>query len=110
MRAGKDIMSDKPGCTTLDQLDAIKAVAAETGRIWSIDFSERFEVPAALKAQELVAEGVIGKVVQTVGLGPHRIGNYARPDWFYKKARYGGILCDIGSHQVEQFLEKVRAM
>ncbi|MCB1493621.1 MAG: Gfo/Idh/MocA family oxidoreductase [Rhodobiaceae bacterium] len=104
MRAGKDIMSDKPGCTTLDQLDAIKAVAAETGRIWSIDFSERFEVPAALKAQELVAEGVIGKVVQTVGLGPHRLNRPTRPGWFFEEEAYGGVLTDIASHQIDQFL------
>jgi predicted dehydrogenase len=42
--------------------------------------------------------------VQTVGLGPHRIHPPERPAWFYQKAKYGGILCDIASHQVDQFL------
>lgn len=104
MQSGKDVMTDKPGCITLAQLDAIKACVAETGRIWSIDFSERFEVPAVTKAAELIAEGLIGKVVQTVGLGPHRLNRPTRPDWFFDEASYGGILTDIASHQVDQFL------
>ncbi|GAA3865422.1 Gfo/Idh/MocA family oxidoreductase [Celeribacter arenosi] len=104
MDAGKDVMSDKPGCTTLAQLDDIKACVARTNRIWSIDFSERFEVPAVTKAAELVAEGAIGKVIQTIGLGPHRLNRPSRPDWFFERESYGGILTDIGSHQIDQFL------
>ena len=104
MRHGKDFMSDKPGFTTLDQLAEVRLGQAETKRIYSICFSERFEVGAAVKAGELVQAGAIGKVIQTVGLGPHRIHPPARPDWFYQKAQYGGILADIASHQVDQFL------
>ena len=104
MRAGKDVMTDKPGCTTLDQLAALRACVADTGRIWSIDFSERFEVPAVTRAAELIAEGSIGQVIQTVGLGPHRLNRATRPDWFFDEAAYGGILTDIASHQVDQFL------
>ena len=104
MRAGKDVMVDKPGCTTLDQLSALRACVAETGRIWSVDFSERFEVPAVTRAAALVAEGAIGKVVQTVGLGPHRLNRHLRPGWFFERAAYGGILTDIASHQIDQFL------
>lgn len=104
MRAGKDVMVDKPGCVDLDQLAAIKACVAETGRIWSIDFSERFEVPAVTRAAELVAEGAIGRVIQTIGIGPHRLNLNTRPDWFYQRDRFGGILTDIASHQIDQFL------
>lgn len=104
MRAGKDVMTDKPGCTTLEQLDNIRRTVADTGRIWSIDFSERFEVPAVQKAAQLVADGAIGRVVQTVGLGPHRLNRATRPTWFFDPACYGGVLCDIASHQIDQFL------
>jgi predicted dehydrogenase len=104
MRHGKDYMSDKPGFTTLEQLAAVRQVQAETGRIYSICFSERFEVPAAVKAGELVQAGAIGKVVQTIGLGPHRINVPSRPAWFFERDKYGGILTDIASHQVDQFL------
>jgi len=104
MQHGKDYMSDKPGFTTLDQLAEARRVQAETGRIYSICFSERFEVGAAVRAGELVQAGAIGKVVQTAGLGPHRVHPPERPAWFYERAKYGGILTDIASHQVDQFL------
>ncbi|PIB93308.1 Gfo/Idh/MocA family protein [Caulobacter sp. FWC2] len=103
MAAGKDYLADKPGIITLEQLAQVRAAVKKTGRKYAIMYSERLEVPSAIKAGELVQAGAIGKVVQTVNLAPHRIGT-GRPDWFWDKARYGGILTDIGSHQADQFL------
>jgi predicted dehydrogenase len=104
MRHGKDYMADKPGITTLEQLAEVRKVQAETKRIYSIMYSERFENRATVKAGELVKAGAIGKVIQTIGIGPHRITPETRPAWFWDKPKYGGILCDIGSHQADQFL------
>ena len=104
METGKDVMVDKPGCTTLEQLEEIREVQARTGRIWTVNFSERFEVPAVTRADELVQAGAIGQIIQTVGLGPHKQNLATRPDWYFKRERFGGILCDIGSHQIDQFL------
>lgn len=104
MQHGKDYMSDKPGFVSLEQLGEVRRVQAETGRIYSIDYSERLDVPAAAKAGELVQAGAIGQVIQTIGLGPHRIRVDTRPDWFFHPERYGGIITDIGSHQADQFL------
>lgn len=104
MRHGKDYMTDKGGFTTLDQLAEARAVQKETGRIYSICFSERFENRATVKAAELVRSGAIGRVIQTIGLGPHALHNQPRPDWFFRKLESGGILADIASHQVDQFL------
>ena len=104
MRHGKDYMADKPGITTLGQLEEVRRVQAETKRIYSIMYSERFENRATVRAAELARAGAIGKVIQTVGLGPHRINPSTRPAWFWEKPRYGGILCDIASHQADQFL------
>ena len=104
MQHGKDYMSDKPGITTLEQLAEVKRVQAQTRRIYSIMYSERFENQATIRAAELVKAGAIGHVVQTIGLGPHRMAPATRPAWFFEKPRYGGILCDIASHQADQFL------
>jgi predicted dehydrogenase len=106
MKAGKDYLSDKPAMTTLAQLAEVRKVQAETKRIFSVMYSERHENRATVKAGELVKAGAIGTVIQTVGLGPHREiqGAGGRPDWFYKKEQYGGILTDIASHQFDQFL------
>ena len=106
MKAGKDFLSDKPAMTTLAQLAEVRKVQAETKRIFSVMYSERHENRATVKAGELVQAGAIGTVIQTVGLGPHREiqGSPGRPDWFYVKEQYGGILTDIASHQFDQFL------
>ncbi len=104
MKHAKDYMSDKPAFTTLEQLAEVRRVQAQTGRIFSVCYSERFENPAAVRASELIHTGAIGQVVQTMGMGPHRANLPSRPAWFFQRERYGGILADIGSHQVDQFL------
>jgi predicted dehydrogenase len=112
MQRGKDFLSDKPGATTLEQIAEIRRTLARTGRIYGILYSERLEVKAAVKAGELVQAGAIGRVIQTINIAPHQIvqghgdagGGTGRPEWFWNPDLYGGILCDIGSHQVDQFL------
>lgn len=104
MQHGKDYMTDKPGATTLAQLTEVRRVQKETGRIYSICFSERFENRSTVQAGERVKAGAIGRVIQTVGLGPHRLNLPTRPGWFFKRQCTGGILTDIASHQFDQFL------
>jgi predicted dehydrogenase len=104
MKAGKDYMADKPGILTLEQLAAVKKAQKETKRIYSIMYSERLGNRASVQTGELVQSGAIGKVVQTIGMGPHRMNPKSRPDWFFDPEKAGGILCDIGSHQCDQFL------
>jgi predicted dehydrogenase len=104
MRHGKDYMVDKPGITSLAQLAEVRKVQAETKHIYSICYSEHFQTRSTVRAGELVHAGAIGRVVNTTGLGPHRLGNLKRPPWFFERAKYGGVLTDIASHQCEQFL------
>ena len=112
MQRGKDYLSDKPGITTLEQLAAVRKTIADTHRIYGIMYSERLEVKAAVKTGELIQAGAIGQVIQTINIAPHQIvqghgdagGGTGRPEWFWNPDLYGGILCDIGSHQVDQFL------
>ena len=104
MESGKDYFTDKTPFTSLSQLRAAQAAAARTGQKYAVCYSERLQNEAAEYATQLVADGVIGRVVQVLGLGPHRLNASNRPDWFFDKAQYGGIICDIGSHQAEQFL------
>src|SRR5690606_18353798 len=104
MEAGKDYFTDKAPLTTLEQLAAAREATARTGRKYAVYYSERIHVEAAVLAGQLVEQGAIGKVLQVASFGPHRIGLNPRPDWFYEKDKFGGILCDIGSHNVEQML------
>jgi predicted dehydrogenase len=103
--AGKHVVSDKPGLTTMTQLDAIRAaVAGRPGRPWTVLFTERFENRAINEAVRLATTGAVGRVVHVVGAGPHTMWAKHRPDWFWDPDATGGILVDIGSHQVDQLL------
>lgn len=108
MQAGKDFMVDKPGVTSLAQLAEVRKVQAATRRIYSILYGGRLESPATQRAVELVHGGAIGEVVHTMGLGPHKIGAN-RPAWFWDKAKFGGVIGDLGTHQVDYFLTFTRA-
>jgi predicted dehydrogenase len=105
MEAGKDYFTDKTPFTQLSQLAQARQVAAETGMKYMVYYAERLHVECAVFADQLIADGAIGRVIQVVGFGPHRLSAPARPDWFFDLQQYGGILCDIGSHQIEQFLQ-----
>lgn len=104
MNAGKDYFTDKAPLTTLDQLNRAKEAVKKTGKKYMVYYSERLHVESAVFAGDLVKQGAIGEVIQVIGMGPHRLNAPSRPDWFFIKENYGGILCDIGSHQIEQFL------
>jgi predicted dehydrogenase len=104
MEHGKDYFTDKAPFTTLEQIDTAKETVKRTGKKYNVYYSERLHVEAAVHAGHLIKDGVIGDVIQVLGLGPHRLNAPSRPSWFFNKEQYGGILCDIGSHQIEQFL------
>ncbi|MCS7458549.1 Gfo/Idh/MocA family oxidoreductase [Paenibacillus doosanensis] len=104
MDHGKDYFTDKTPFTTLEQLEQARAKAKETGKKYMVYYSERLHVESAVFAGQLIEQGAIGRVVQVIGFGPHRLNAPSRPEWFFQHDKYGGILCDIGSHQIEQFL------
>jgi predicted dehydrogenase len=85
MQHGKDYMVDKPGFTTLAQLEDTRNVQAQTNQIYSVCYSERLMTHSTTKASELVADGLIGEVIQTLSLGPHLRRFHTRPDWFFEK-------------------------
>ncbi len=104
MRHGKDVLMDKPGATTLDQVTELRRAHQQTGRFYTVLFSERLLTKSTVRALELTRSGAIGRVLHTLGTGPHRPALATRPDWFFNKERYGGILVDLAAHQIDQFL------
>ncbi|MHA6532017.1 Gfo/Idh/MocA family protein [Paenibacillus sp. BAC0078] len=104
MAHGKDYFTDKGPFTAMDQLHAARLQAERTKQKYMVYYSERLHVESAVYAGQLINQGAIGRVLQVIGMGPHRLNAPSRPDWFFQREKYGGILCDIGSHQIEQFL------
>jgi len=112
MEHGKDYLSDKPGITTLEATcyrppDDCRYTSYLRHHVQRAAGSE-----GCRKAGELIKAGAIGHVIQTINIAPHQVnqkhgdagGASGRPEWFWNPDEYGGILCDIGSHQVDQFL------
>lgn len=104
MLCGKDYFCDKPPFVSLQDLTEARKVAERTGRKFAVYYSERIHVEAAVYAEELIAQGAIGRVIHVMGWGPHRLSPDRRPAWFFDKKRYGGILVDLGCHQIDQIL------
>ncbi len=107
MRHGKDVMVDKPGITTPEQLVLVERAVAETQRTWSVCIG-RLASPAVQEALRVARSGELGRVVHTTSLAPHRLNRALRPAWFFDKPAYGGIINDIGVHSIDQFLAFVR--
>jgi predicted dehydrogenase len=101
---GKDVLADKPAVTTLEQLAEIERAQRETGRIWCLYSNEHWDRRCTILAGDLATQGAIGRVVQTTGFGPHKTRLQTRPGWFFDRKVSGGIIGDIGAHQIEQFL------
>ncbi|MFA7119793.1 MAG: Gfo/Idh/MocA family oxidoreductase [Sphaerochaetaceae bacterium] len=104
MKVGKDFFVDKPGMLSLADVQSVKELCEKTGRKYIIYFGERIHVEAAVQAQRMIDSGELGKIVSITILAPHRLNKASRPDWFFDPRKNGGILVDIGSHQIEQFL------
>ena len=104
MEAGKDYFTDKAPFTTLEQLDSARKAAEQTGRKYMVYYAERLHDEGSILAGYIAESGEIGRVISVTGFGPHRLGASGRPAWFFEREKYGGILCDIGSHQIEQYL------
>ncbi len=106
MQSGKDYFTDKTPFTTFEQIKEVRETVKSTSRKYMVYFAERIGVECAMLACEMIKQGAVGRVLNIIGLGPHHLGPLSsRPDWFFRKEDSGGILCDIGSHQCEQFLE-----
>lgn len=103
LKAGKHVFVDKPPVTTLEQLDAVRLATEDSGKLFFVYFGERLDNPLAVKARQLVREGRIGRTVNFIGLGPHKLSIEHRPAWMFDPDLYGGILNDIAVHQVELF-------
>ena len=103
-RHEKHYFSAKPGFLSLQQSQAARESVARSGLVWAVCYNERVENEAAVRAGHLVADGAVGEVVQVIGLGPHRLAGSSRPGWFFDPGQSGGILVNLGCHQIEQIL------
>lgn len=105
MQSGKDFFCDKAPLTTFEQLDAVQTAVAATGRKFITYFGESVDSESMTFLYDRIARGMLGRVLNVIISAPHVLNAPSRPDWFFKREDTGGVLIDIGSHQVHQFLK-----
>ncbi len=104
LEAGKHFFVDKPCVTTVEQLENVLAAVKTSGKRWFAFFGEMVTQVAVDWVRDELQKGNLGEPVHFMGLGPHTLRLPTRPDWMFDRARYGGILNDIASHQMAQFV------
>ena len=99
--AGLHCMADKPLVSSMDQLESIEqALTRNKSLKLYLMLTERFN-PALVAAKQIVDRGEIGKVANIIAIRPHRLNPDTRPAWMFDSRRYGGILNDIGIHDLD---------
>ncbi len=100
LEAGKHVICEKPLATTLEDAQALAALAASTGRVATVPFVYRYH-PVVREARERIAQGELGPL--------HLIHGSYLQDWLLDPASnnwrvdpaLGGasrVFADIGSH------------
>lgn len=103
LRAGAHVIADKPLCTELSDVDLIEKAAAESGKDVALLFTKRYS-RETVAARKLLVDGALGQLTQIATTGPHKLLRPTRPDWFFRRATYGGILGDLAVHDVDLVL------
>lgn len=83
MEHEKDFFTAETPFTQLSQLEQVNQVIKQTKRKYAVNYSERVSDESAIFAGRLLECGAIGRVVQVLGMGPHRLNLPSRPDWFF---------------------------
>lgn len=106
MRAGKDVLCEKPMAVTPEDCEAMVKVAKETGRTLMIAHNQRF-AKAHVKAKALIDAGTIGRIVTfrtTFGHGGPETWsiNPGKNTWFFDKSKAAmGAMADLGVHKTD---------
>ena len=101
LRAGKQVICEKPIAMNVGELDDILAVAAETGNTFMVHQNRRWD-PDFLVIRELYQNGQIGDLFQIES----RVqgANGIPGDWREQAEHGGGMLLDWGVHLIDQIL------
>lgn len=101
LQAGKHVVCEKPMATSLAGADRMVAASEASDRILTIFQNRRYD-PHFKKVQELIASGVLGRIVQ-IRITASNFGR--RWDWQTLKAYGGGTLNNTGPHFIDQAMQ-----
>ncbi len=102
MRAGKHVLCEKPCMLCSEDLEEVLAVAAETGKFFTVHQNRRWDRDYAL-VKQLLADESMGKpfFIESRVNGARGIPG----DWRCVKEAGGGMMYDWGIHLIDQILQ-----
>jgi len=100
LKAGKHVVTDKPLCTSLDDLRAIALLSREKSLQVGIDLTMRYGGDYATLAG-IVREGGIGELSSCMVTGLHGLAYGSRPNWYFEAGKQGGTINDLMIHGLD---------
>ncbi len=100
LEVGKHVISDKPLCTKLNELEEIQRLALKNNKMVSCMFTMRYE-PMIIAVKKLIESGELGEINNVYFGGQHPLQYGRRPDWYFEYGKHGGVICDIAIHGID---------
>lgn len=101
LSSNKSIMFDKPLVTTTRELDIIVSLIKDNTQLKIMLWLTCRYSDSYYTVKKLIESGEIGEVVHLYFVRPHRLAPSTRPDWMFNHQMYGGIINDIGVHDLD---------
>lgn len=97
---GKNVLCDKPVCTTLEEWEIISRLAKEKGAMVGCLLDLKY-MPCILPAKELLDSGRLGKICNISFTAQHCLNYGVRPAWYFEEGMHGGTINDIAVHGID---------
>lgn len=97
LKHGKHVISDKPICTNMEELESIERLATENRLQVGCQLDLR-DAGRHICVRDLIRSGAIGGVQSVIVYAQHPLSLGYRPKWYFEEGKYGGTINDIGIH------------
>lgn len=108
LKAGKHVYSDKPLCTSLEELDEIERLAKGRGLKVGCMLDMRYNKNVQ-PVRNFIQEGKLGEIHAIFFSGQHPLLYGTRPSWYFEDGKHGGTINDIAIHGID-FVEYVTGL
>tara|TARA_Y100000588_G_scaffold156177_1_gene170198 strand:+ start:11476 stop:12498 length:1023 start_codon:yes stop_codon:yes gene_type:complete len=100
LAAGKHVISDKPLCTSLEELREIEQLSRSNDLRLGCMLTMR-DNPEMQSLRTYLKEGLIGEVHAIQFGGQHPLNAATRPQWYFEPGMHGGTINDIFVHAAD---------
>ncbi len=100
LKAGKAVITDKPLCTSAEELDEIERLSREKRIPVGIQLEMRNDATLQTAA-EIIRDGALGEIRAVQFTAQHPLNYGVRPGWYFEEGKHGGTFNDIAIHAMD---------